>query len=479
MPRICEKTCILEEEFETFRCFIRIKGIHNDEEGGKSLKRFRLFTYFLLLTLAVMLFIPQTNAFAKDRVYHIPLENVVEKGLYAFLERSFKEAKEQQASAIILEIDTPGGLVEAAGDIGMLIHNSDIPVIAYVNPEAHSAGAFIALYAHQLYMHPNATIGSAGVIDSAGNAADEKAQSAWIAQMINAAKSNDRDPIYAEAMANPNMDFNEFRYKDTKFLTLTAQEALQVNYADGLASNLEEVYALAGLNDVEKIDMEPTFAENIARIVTHPVVVPVLLSIASLGLVLELYSPGFGLPGTAALASFGLFFFGHLIAGFAGYETLIIFVIGLILLIAELFVPGGIIGSIGGALMIVSLLFAGESVTHMAYSIIIAMFIAVVGMVIIMRIFGKKLHVFNKLVLKDATTTEEGYVSNENRLDLIGQTGVTQTAMRPAGVIVVDNERIDAVTEGSFIDKDKQIVIIKVEGSRIVVREAHKEEEMK
>lgn len=421
--------------------------------------------------LALMLMMPHMTAYAKDRVYHVPVENVVEKGMLAFLERAFKEAKEQRADAILLEIDTPGGLVEAAADIGMLIHESEIPVIAYVNPEAHSAGAFIALYAHQLYMHPSATIGSAGVIDQAGNAADEKAQSAWIAQMINAAEASGRNPVYAEAMANPNMDFNEFRYQETKFLTLTATEALQVGYADGLASNLAEVYELANLTDVETIDMEPTLAENIARIVTHPIVVPILLSIASLGLVLELYSPGFGLPGTMSLSAFGLFFFGHLIAGFAGYETLIIFVIGFILLILELFLPGGIVGIIGGGLIIASLLFAGESVTHMAYSIIIAMFIAVVGMVIFMRIFGKKLHMFNKLVLKDATTTEEGYVSNENRIDLIGKAGFTQTAMRPAGVIVVDDERIDAVSEGSFIDKDKQIVIIKVEGSRIVVRE--------
>ena len=435
------------------------------------MRNIKAFSWLLLLAISFLLAFPSSPAFAKDRVYHVPLEKNVEQGLHSFLKRAFTEAKEQNADAIILEINTPGGAVSAASDIGQLMNSTSIPIIAYINPSAHSAGAFIALHADTIYMHPNATIGSAGVIDSTGNAADEKAQSAWIAQMISAAKSSDRNPIYAEAMANPNMDFDEFRYKETKFLTLTAQEALQVNYADGLANNLAEVYELEGLKDVEKIEMEPTLAENIARIVTHPLVVPVLLSIASLGLVMELYSPGFGIPGTMSLASFGLFFFGHTIAGFAGYESVLMFVIGLILLILELFVPGGILGIIGGSLMIVSLLFAGESVTHMAYSIIIAMFIAVVGMVIIMKLFGKKLHVFNKLVLKDATTTEEGYVSNENRIELIGKTGVTQTPMRPAGVIVVDNERIDAVSEGSFIDKGKEIVVIKVEGSRIVVRE--------
>lgn len=101
-----------------------------------------------------------------------------------------------------------------------------------------------------------------------------------------------------------------------------------------------------------------------------------------------------------SLAAFGLFFFGHTIAGFAGYESILLFVIGVIFVILEFFVPGGIVGILGGALIILSLLFAGASVTHMAYSIIIAMFIAVIGMVILMKFFGKKMHIFNKLVLK-------------------------------------------------------------------------------
>ena len=124
-----------------------------------------------------------------------------------------------------------------------------------------------------------------------------------------------------------------------------------------------------------------------------------------------------------------------------------------------------------------SLIFAGESVTHMALSIIIAIIIAIVGMVILMKFFGKKLHVFNKLVLKDATTSEEGYVSNENRIELIGKVGQTLTALRPAGVVLVDDERLDVVSEGTFIDAYKQVKIVKVEGSRIVVREINEKTE--
>ena len=435
------------------------------------MKRTRFFSWLFMLTLSFLLVIPSLTALANAKVYHVPIEDNVEKGLLAFLERAFEEAEAQQAEAIVLEIHTPGGFVDAAEKIGMLFDQSSLRIIAFINSKAHSAGAFIALHADEIYMSQNATIGAAGIIDGEGNTADEKAESAWWAAMEAAAISSGRDPEFARAMADKSVDLRDFRAPVGEFLTLTADEALQVGYSEGTANSLQEVLQQAGIEDSEVIAVEPTLAENIARIVTNPIVVPILLSIASLGLVLELYSPGFGVPGTMALSAFGLFFFGHTIAGFAGYETIIMFIIGLVLLLLEFFVPGGIVGIIGGALIIISLLFAGASITHMAYSIIIAMFIAVIGMVILMKFFGKKLHVFNKLVLRDATTTEEGYVSNTNRIELIGRVGEAITALRPAGVISIDYERIDAVSDGSYIDKGKQVEVIKVEGSRIVVRE--------
>ena len=286
-----------------------------------------------------------------------------------------------------------------------------------------------------------------------------------------AAEKSNRDPLYALAMADKNENLPKYRAPVGELLTLAADEAYEVGYSEGTANTLREVLKQADLANSEIIAVEQTFAEKLARLITNPVVVPILLSIASLGLVLELYSPGFGIPGVMGLSSLGLFFFGHTVAGFAGYETIIAFVIGLILLIAEFFVPGGIVGIIGGILIVFSLLFAGASFVHMGYSILIAMFIAVIGMVIFMKFFGKKLHVFNKLVLSDATTTEEGYVSNTNRIELIGKIGEAITPLRPAGTVVVDNERLDVVSEGSYVDAGKKVEVVKVEGSRIVVRE--------
>ena len=436
------------------------------------MKKIRLVSSFIALAMAVMMLIPYvTQANTGQKVVVAEVHEEVERGLYAFIGRAINEAEDINADALILDIKSPGGLVNAALDIGELLESTDLKIIAHVNGYALSAAAFISLHADEIYMVQNGTMGAAQVIDSSGNAAGDKAESAWTSAMIAIAESKDRDPIYAEAMANPKVDLPKYRAGVGDLLTLTADEAVEVGYANGIANSLQEVLELANLADAEVTSLKPTFFENVVRFITNPIIIPILLSIASIGLVMELYSPGFGVPGTMGLSAIGIFFFGHLLAGLAGFEVIIMFVIGFILLIAEFFVPGGILGVVGGALMVMSLIFAGESVTHMVLSIIIAMIIAIVGMVIIMRFFGKKLQVFNKLVLRDATTSEEGYVSNENRIELIGKVGQTLTALRPAGVVQVDNERLDVVSEGTFIDAHKQVTIVKVEGSRIVVRE--------
>ncbi|KGR74527.1 NfeD family protein [Ureibacillus sinduriensis] len=434
----------------------------------------RTFSWILLCMISFSLLLPSLSVVASGKVYHVPLENEVEDGLKAFLERAFTEAEEQKAERIILEIHTPGGYVTSAYEIAKIIENSPVKVVAFINSKALSAGAYLALHADEIYMVPTATIGAAAIIDSAGNAADEKRNSSWIGEMVAAAESKGKDPIYAQAMADKTVEVPKYRATEGKLLTLSAAEALEVKYSKGTVSNLDELLEKLDLTGSEVVSVEPTFAEKLARFITNPIVVTLLLSIGCLGLVLELFSPGFGFPGLIGLSSFGLFFFGHTVAGLAGYESVLLFVIGLALLVAELFVPGGIVGVIGGALMVISILFAGESVVHMAYSILIAVFIGIIGMVIVMKFFGKNLHFFNKLILRDATTTEEGYVSNVNRIDLLGKIGDTITPLRPAGTIIVGNERIDAVSEGSYVEANRKVEVIQVEGSRIIVRETKK-----
>ena len=150
-------------------------------------------------------------------VYIIPIEKEVERGLEAFLKRSTNEAIEAGANHIIFEIDTPGGRVDSAGQIGKLLQSLDVPTTAYIVNEALSAGSYIALNSDTIYMNPSATMGASGVITGDGNAADQKAQSAWIAAMKSAAESKGRDPKYAIAMADPKVDLPELGAPEGSF----------------------------------------------------------------------------------------------------------------------------------------------------------------------------------------------------------------------------------------------------------------------
>ncbi|ADM38555.1 NfeD family protein [Bacillus spizizenii ATCC 6633 = JCM 2499] len=429
--------------------------------------RAALLSIFLLSLLGV-----QLNAKAeKQTVYVIPVEKNVEQGLASFLSRSLQDAKEAHADHIILDINTPGGLVKSAIDIADSITESEIPVTAYVNKRALSAGAYIALQADNIYMAPGGKMGAAAIIDGKGNAADQKAESLWLAELEDAAVKNNRDPKYALAMADPDIDAKEAGAPKGDLLTLNADKAIDVGYSEGTADNLSVLIKKLGLEKAETIYAKESFAEKTARWLTNPVIVPILLTIAFLGLTVELFSPGVGIPGTVGFIALLLFFYGHLAAGFAGYETVLLFIAGAILILLEIFLPGGIIGLLGLGAIIASLFLAAGSFTVMAVSLLIASAVSITAFILLTRVLGKRMKFFKKFVLNDSTNTENGYVSNQTRMDLIGKVGVTFTPLRPAGTVIIDDERLDVVSEGSFTEKDKKVKVVKVEGSRIVVRE--------
>lgn len=423
------------------------------------------------LPLFIGLFPFDSTASNRDIVYVVPVEDTVEKGLYAFLNRAVKTAEEEHASSIIFELNTPGGAVDAAGQIGKLLSSTKVKTISFVNKQALSAGAYIALNTDEIYMASGATMGSAAIIDQEGNTADKKAESYWLAAMQSAAKQNGRNPIYALAMADEDVDLPKLGAPKGKLLTLTSDQAVEVHYSEGTYPNLDSLLQHLGYAHADIRHMDESFAEKLARFITNPVVIPILLTIGSLGLVLELFSPGFGIPGIIGISSLLLFFYGHLIAGLAGYETIILFVLGIGLVILEFFVPGGITGVLGLAAIITSFFLAADNAVHMAISLLIAIGVSIFVSILMVKVFGRKMKLFKKIILTDSTNTEKGYVSNRNRTDLLGLEGYALTVLRPAGTIVIGDERIDVVSEGEFIQKSVKVKVIKVEGARIVVRE--------
>ncbi|MBN3556190.1 nodulation protein NfeD [Fictibacillus nanhaiensis] len=442
------------------------------------MKRVRLFIYLLCLIWGIYGVLSTSQVFAVGKgktVTFIPVEHEVERGLEAFLDRSIQKAEKDGTDHIVLEIYTPGGRVDAALHIAKVMRDTEIPITAYVVKNAFSAGAYIALNADQIVMKPSTTIGSAAVIDSQGNTAGQKAESAWKAEMLAAAELNERTPVYAEAMVDPDVEIPELGLEKGELLTLTASEALKVGYAEKIAEDRQELLAYLNLEDAKVLESNPTFADKIARFVTNPVVVPILLSLGSLGLVLELYTPGFGIAGSIGALSLLLFFYGHMIAGLAGWEAIILFGVGLILLILELFLPGGIIGILGVLAVLTGLIMAGGSLTGILIAIAIAIVVTIIGSYFFLRSFGYN-GSLKKLVLFDSTSSEKGYLSHNERKDLTGKIGVTATTLRPSGSLRLDDEFIDVVTEGSYIEKGTPVKIIKASGGRVVVREIENNE---
>ncbi|WP_170211300.1 NfeD family protein [Robertmurraya siralis] len=443
--------------------------------GGKivqsHLRLRRVVTLLSFLAALIILSLPFHGKADNDVVYVVPIENSVEKGLSSFLKRGVETAEKENAKAIIFEINTPGGAVDAAGEIGKLFTSTSLKTVSFINKDALSAGAFISLNTDEIYMVPGATMGAAAIIDSEGNAADQKAQSYWLSAMKGAAEQNGRDPIYALAMADTDVDLPELGSPKGKLLTLTSDQAFEVGYSEGTVASIDEVLVKIGYPNAEIRTIEESFAEKLARFITNPVVIPILLSVGSLGLILELYSPGFGIPGFMGISALLLFFYGHLVAGLAGYETLILFVLGIGLIILEFFLPGGVAGIIGFISILASLFLATDNVVYMGISLLIAIGVSILASILMIKVFGKKMKIFKKLVLTDSTNTESGYVSNETRTELVGLVGQTLTALRPSGTVVVEDERLDVVSEGAFIEKNKNVKIVKVEGARIVVRE--------
>lgn len=445
--------------------------------GHSGVRRKRSLVLYGLVVLSLLIglvtFSPPAPGKEAGLVYVVDVHGVVEKGLYAYMERAFKEAEEAGADQIILDIDTPGGAIDAAKEIGELIQTSPLPVTAYINPHATSAGAYIALSADTIVMVPTGTMGSSQVVDLAGNAADEKVQSLWKSMMSAAAEKGGRDPLYALAMVDPSIEI-EGLVREGELLNFRASQALQYGYAESIAENLDEVLQFLQLPKAEVVYVDISWAERLARFITHPVLASLLLTIGGLGIVIELFTPGFGLPGIAGLCGLGLYFFGHMAAGLAGWEAVLLFGAGLVLLLIEVLVPGfGIFGILGIVALIAGMaLGSGDFLLGIKY-VGAALLLSLLALILLSRFYkglSRKNTIWSHMVLEEGLSTEETQSLREERSALIGKRGVTLTPLRLAGSVQIDDRRYDVVSDGQWVEKGRMVEVIKVDGPRIVVR---------
>ncbi len=409
-------------------------------------------------------------------VYVIPVQQTVQSGLASFLDRALQEAEEAKASLVVLDIDTPGGRLDTAEEIGKRIREATVPTVAFVSGKAASAGAYIALNAGDIAMAPGTTIGAAMIVDAAGNAVDNpKLVSFWSEEMASAAQMNERNPAIAVKMVDPSreLELKEIgeKYSKGQILSLSADKALKVGYADTIARTAEEVIGWKGLSDRTIVDLKPSFAERVSEFVTSPGIATLLLIVGIAGIAIEMLVPGFGAPGITGLAAFGLYFFGQSIAGFAGMESIVLFVIGIGLLVLEIFIPSfGILGILGIAALIFGITMGAYDTGNALQSLGIAVMIAAVIVIVFGYVFRKR-GIWNRFILTEQLSTDKGFIPQLSRDQWIGQEGITLSMLRPSGLANIKGERLDVVSSGEFVEKGKTVRVLAVDGTRIVVEE--------
>lgn len=410
-------------------------------------------------------------------VYRIAVTGTVENGLAPYVARSLREAEAAGAAAAYLDIDTPGGRVDAAERISDAVRRSPVPVYAFVNPRAFSAGALIAISAKEVYMRPGGVIGAATPVDGGGQRAPEKMVSAMRAEFRAVAEERGLDPRIAEAMVDEAVEIPDVVAKG-QLLTLTSGEARQVGYARAEVADEDALLEAIGLGGAEVVAVEANWAELVVRFLTNPLVSPLLLSLGLLGLVLEIKSGAFGLGGLVSLASLGLFFGSSFVLGLAGWEEVLLLGLGLMALAVEVFVlPGfGVAGVLGLAAVAGAIVLAMMGAAPTAGDVAQALAILGASLAITAAVaYAWLRHVPNSdrwagLFLRGGMTQSEGYISAVPRSDLVGQEGVAVTDLRPAGAATIAGERVDVVTEGEFLSRGSPVRVLRSDGYRHVVR---------
>jgi len=431
-----------------------------------------------LVVLAGLLLVGSWSSLQAQEVYRVTVSGVIENGLAPYVARALREAHAAAAKAVILDIDTPGGRIDAAELIVDAIRASNVPVYAFVNPRAYSAGAMIALAAGGgIYIRPGGVIGAATPVDGQGTKASEKMVSAMRGEFRALAEARGYDPRLAEGMVDETIDIPGVKPAG-QLLTLTANEAIEHGFAKAEASDVGVVLEAVGLPGASVHLVDLNWAELVVRFLTHPMVSPLLLSLGMLGLVFELKAGHFGLGALVSIGSLGLFFGSHILLGLAGWEELILLGLGLIAIGVEVFLlPGfGVAGVLGAALvggaMVLALVGAAPTLNDFvqAGAVLGAALIISASVFIAWLRHLPNSSRFKGLFLRDSTPKDEGFISAPLRADLIGKNGSALTDLRPSGVAIVEGERLDVVTEGDFIKSGAAIRVVRSDGYRLIVR---------
>ena len=433
-------------------------------------------------------------------VYTIPIHGMIEPALLYVIRRGVAEATDAHAQAVVFLMDTPGGTVDAATEIVRTIQNIKVPTFTLVENHAFSAGAIIALATPKIYMTPGSVIGDAmpilmtpwGTVEAMPEDIKEKSVSGVAALIRSAAQQSGHNPEVAEKMVRRE---TELKIDDVvlcptgRLLTLTDIEAFRKVGKEqkpllsaGTVNDLHTMLEQEHLANAEVRALEVTTVERLARWIAA--LAPLFLMAGLLGLYIEFKTPGVILPGLLGVLSLAIFFWGHHIAGLAGWEDMLLFLLGLALVITEVFFfPSlGFLGVIGAMLMLWALLSA--MIEHLpggpwyptlpelkipTFKLALALLMTGVAVPLAAR-YLPETRLFRRFVLEAATAKDAGYrAAAEDTAALLGLTGAALTMLRPAGSAQFGERRLDVVTRGDFVPEGTRIRIVEAQGNRFVV----------
>ena len=437
----------------------------------------------------------------KGDVVVVPLRGEVAPSLLAFLRRAVKTAETNQASAIIFEMNTYGGQLDTAGDIVNALNQAKIPTYTFINTNAGSAGALIAIATQHIYMSPVSAIGAAAPILPTGEdlpaTAKEKTISYWSALIRSSAIKNGHNPDVAEAFMNKDKEVkigDRVVHPKGAVLTLNAQEATErikekSLLAEGTADSIADLTKKAGLKS-NVATIEPTGFEQIAFWITA--LAPLLLLGGILGAYLEFKIPGATWPGIISAICFALFFLGHYLAGLAGWEVVALFILGMVLVLIEIlfFAHSTIVfGVVGVFLMLAALLwtmvdrYPGQTFfpTGKVLAVpLLNMFIAIVGSFIVIVLLARYLprtSIYRRFALIHSNPPGPSLAGVPRQFATAltlapGMQGTAITVLRPSGKARFADHVVDVVTGGEFIAPQTPVTVVQTDGMRVIVKSA-------
>ena len=419
----------------------------------------------ILCFLILFLLVSSISYSEKEgNVYIIPIKGEINKATYHFLQNTINDALSKNPEAIIFEIDTYGGLINEAEKIKNLILDIKVPTISFVNNKAESAGVLLTISSEKVVMAESSTIGSTETIPN-----DEKTMSLWLSFLRDVAEIRGRNPEIIQAMADRDIEIDEV-VEGGKLLNLNSREAKEHGICDLVSNNYDEILDYFHIEYSDIVHVEEGVEVKIAKYLSNPYLSTFLLTLGFIGLVIEIFTPGFGIGGTLSIVAFALFFGGNILAGNSGWTALILFIAGLILLIIEGMIPGFGLPGISGIILVSSgVILSMNTFSTAIISLSIALIVAFSLIIILMK-YGYKSPVLNKIVLSTEQKNEKGYTSANSRKEYLNKEGVSITELRPSGVVEIESQRIDALSEGEYIERNKKIKVVRVEGSKIFVR---------